>query len=47
MNEEEAREVDSQVKELAMHNFSKLEAVTNPRVMKLEMEMKIDVNIRG
>lgn len=47
VNEEEAQEVDSQVKELALHNFSKLEAVTNPRVMKLEMEMKIDVNIRG
>lgn len=44
MNEEEVKEVDSQVKEMALHNFSKLETVTNPRVMKLEM--KIEVNIR-
>lgn len=45
VNEEEAPEIDSQIKEMAQHNFSKLENVTNPRVM--EMEMKIEVNIRG
>ena len=45
VNEEEVQEIDSQVKEMAQHNFSKLENVTTPRVM--EMEMKIEVNIRG